>query len=373
MKVLFINQYAPPDQAPTARLLGDVADHLRARGHNVVTVHQRESYREHPSVGGSRLKRELTALLSILWSALTKGPKPDVVVALSSPPGVLPVAAIVALLRRARLAHWAMDLYPELAVALDEIKPGVVASATRAAMAWAYRRCSLIVVLDTDMRAHLERAYGVDSEVVRVWPSRDLAIPEAAVPNEQWAWLYSGNLGRAHDWHTLLDAQRLLEDRGLPVHLVFQGRGSVRMAAEDYGRALQLRNLRWQDYASEDELVASLLRARVLVASQREQASGFLWPSKLALLLSLPRPLLFVGPPDGAIAFDVRTASSQNAVFGGGDAFGVANRIHDEFSRGTVPVWNSETAAAVRKAINDAHDQGCAEWERWFAAAVGKH
>ena len=110
MHLLCINHYTPPDPAPTSRLVGDLAEYLRARGHTVTLVSQAQSYRDHPSQIGSRLKRELMALLSIFWRALRAGPHPDVVLSLSSPPGVLPVASLVALLRRAKLAHWAMDL-----------------------------------------------------------------------------------------------------------------------------------------------------------------------------------------------------------------------------------------------------------------------
>ena len=365
--LLFLNQYAPPDPAPTSRLLGDVADYLRARGHTVAVVSQLQSYREHPSATGSRLKRELTALFSIFRAAMRSEPRPDAVIALSSPPLLLVVAALVALFRRAALVHWAMDLYPELALALNEIKPGLVATVTQRAMAWAYRRCALIVVLDPDMRDHLRTAYGVRSEVVRLWPSRELHIPATVDLSARWRWMYSGNLGRAHDWETLLDAQRLLEERSLPVHLAFQGRGSVRKAAEARAQELGLRGVDWLDYAAEEDLVGSLLEGKVLIATQRGEAAGFLWPSKLALLLLLPRPLLFVGPPEGAIARDVRSASARNAVFASGDARGVADWIERQFRSSTSEAWDAQAAASLGAAIRRGHDEGCENWARWLA------
>lgn len=372
MHLLFLNQYTPPDPAPTSRLLGEVADYLRTRGHTVGAVSQSQSYRDHPSAHGSRLKRELTALFSIFLSGMRSKPRPEAMIALSSPPALLVIAALVALLRRAKLVHWAMDLYPELALALNEIKPGLVANVTRRAMGWAYRQCALIVVLDPDMRKHLRTAYGVESEVVKLWPSRELHIPTSVDPSERWTWLYSGNLGRAHDWETLLDAQRLLEQRSVPVHLAFQGRGSVRKAAEARAQELGLRGVDWLDYASEENLVASLLAAHVLIASQREEAGGLLWPSKLALLRLLPRPLLFVGPPHGAIAADVRSTSLANGVFASGDAAGVADWVEMQFRSSTTDQWNSETAASLQRAIRRGHDEGCENWERWLSQAMSE-
>ncbi len=135
-------------------------------------------------------------------------------------------------------------------------------------------------------------------------PRSKWATVEAA--EAPWTWLYSGNLGRAHEWRTLLDAQRLLEARGIPVRLVFQGDGASRPAAMAYAESIGLQRCEWKGYVPESDLNASLTRAQVLVATQRPETLGLLWPSKLALLERLPRPILFIGPTGGAIAGRLR-------------------------------------------------------------------
>ena len=105
MRLLFLNQYGPPDSPPTARLLGELAEFLRARGHSVEILSQSQTYQGRPARGGGRLRRELTALLSILragWKS--RNPRPDVILALSSPPGLPVVGALLAWRHRARLA-----------------------------------------------------------------------------------------------------------------------------------------------------------------------------------------------------------------------------------------------------------------------------
>ena len=210
MRFLFLNQYAPPDPAPTARLLGELADFLRARGHEVEIIAQAQGYHSRTPAGGGRLLRELKSLATIFaagWRATRH--KPDFMLALSSPPGLLVVAAVLAGLRRIRLAHWAMDVYPELALALGEIRSGAVFWIARAAMAWGYRRAAWVVVLDDDMRQHLQSSYGIDAQILAPWPALDFERRAAAAmsaANEErprgtlWTWLYSGNLGRAHEW-----------------------------------------------------------------------------------------------------------------------------------------------------------------------------
>ena len=341
MRFLFLNQYGPPDPVPTARLLGELADGLRANGHEVEILSQDQHYQGRPARGG-RLKRELQASWAILRAGWRdRGGKADVVLALSSPPGLPVVGAILAWRHGARLAHWAMDLYPELALALGEIRPGgFAAHAVGTAMQWAYRRASLVIALDEDMRAHLQPFCRCQVRVLEPWPSATAIaasdFSEAGDRSTPWTWLYSGNLGRPHEWQTLLDAQRLVEERGLPVRLVFQGDGAARAAAQSHAKQLDLRSCEWTGYVAEADLVPTLLGARLLIVTQRPETRGLLWPSKLALLERLPRPILYVGPEDGAIAQRLRSRGA--GTFAPGQAVAVADWIEELYRRPPVDV-----------------------------------
>ena len=365
MRFLFINQYGPPDPSPTARLLGELADFLRRGGHEVAVVCQRQDYHGRPARGVRRMGRELRALASLAWAGLQVGqPAPDVVLALSSPPGVLVVAALLARWHRARLAHWAMDLYPELAVALGEVPAGLISRSVRAAMGWAYRRAALVVALDEDMRTHLRETYGINAEVLAPWPPAQAAVQiDAAHPGPvppPWTWLYSGNLGRAHEWKTLLDAQQVLEKRGLPVHLLFQGDGAAVPEARTYADQLGLQQCRWKGYATEDGLIASFLAAGAVVVTQRPVTRGLLWPSKLAALVHLPRPILWVGPANGGIARHL-TEGGRAGIFAPGQAEAVADWI-EEIHRHPPVLPVSAGAQATIQA-------GCAALQQWLTAA----
>ena len=322
MRILFLNQYFPPDPAPTGILLREVADALVARGHDVDLLDAGQAYRQSGS-RKSRLRREITALVRLLGRALRR-PRAEVVVSASSPPCLLVTATLVARRHRARSIHWAMDLYPEIAVALGEVKSGALSKTVSTAMRWGYRRADAVIALDRDMSAVLAR-YGVAPVVVRPWVLGGLEknLPADVEPDPSWTWIYSGNLGRAHEWETLLSAQTLIEKSGAPLALRFQGGGPAWAAAQERAEALQLRQCTWQPYVAEEKLRESLLRCRCCAVTQRPEAQGLLWPSKLALLLSLPRPILWVGPTAGAIADELRNHPCAG-IFAPGDATGVA-------------------------------------------------
>ncbi len=331
MRVLFLNQYFPPDPAPTGILLRELADDLAARGHSVDFVAARAEYRGAQKQGG-RTRREMTALFRMLLAGMRR-PRADVVIAASSPPCLSFVAGLVALWHRAAAVHWIMDLYPEIAVELDEISEGALSRNVTRAMGWTYRRAAQIVVLDEDMALRL-RKYGVEPAIVRPWLFASvLARPVPAIgPSAPWTWIYSGNLGRAHEWETLLAAQAIIEQRDAEVRLLFQGGGPAWPIAKERAMQLGLKRCDWQPYVDEAELIASLLRAQVCAVTQIPATRGCLWPSKLGLVRTLPRPLLWIGPADGAITRELRGVPHAG-VFQSGDAAAVASWLLEKKTR----------------------------------------
>ena len=333
MRFLFLNQYFPPDPAPTGILLRELADDVAARGHCVDFVSARADYRDSQRKGG-RARREMGSLFHMLTSGL-RHPRVDVVVAGSSPPCLSFVAGLIACWHRAAAVHWIMDLYPEIAVALNEISDGALARNAARVMGWAYRRAARVVVLDEDMAARV-RKYGVEPAIVRPWLFASvLARPIPAIePAAPWTWIYSGNLGRAHEWETLLAAQALIEERDAEARLLFQGGGPSWPAAQARAAVLGLKRCEWQPYVEEAELPASLLRARVCAVTQLPAAQGCLWPSKLGLVLTLPRPILWIGPTDGVIARELR-GIAHAGVFAPGDAAAAADWLLVQKARET--------------------------------------
>ena len=332
MRILFLNQYFPPDPAPTGILLREIADALTAAGHEVAFASSGQDYRAGQK-RGSRMRRELQGLWRLFRAALGAG-RVDAVVSATSPPLLVVIGAVIAKLRHARHYHWLFDMYPELATVLGEIPEGPASRLFSAATRWAYRRAACVVALDQDMASRLE-SQGVAPRIISPWVFQSLITSRAALtlapagpPAADPIWLYSGNLGRAHDWRTLLDAQRLLESAGSPWRLVFQGGGPAWTPAQDYARQIGLTRCDWRPYVPEDQLPASLLAADVLIVTQKPETCGLLWPSKLALVTSLPRPILWVGPTDRAIARDLATLP-QAGIFPPGDAAGIVKWLTD--------------------------------------------
>lgn len=309
MRILALNQYGEADASPTARLLSELATHLREQGHEVEVVSVAADYQQGPKAGASRWKRELGALLYLRRSGRAAA-RPDLVLSFSSPPLLAVMGNAVARHHRVPHVHWALDLYPELAGALGANPSGLIERVSRFLMRRAYRRCRRLITLDADMAATLQTGYGVTAETTLPWPPRptpeDLQSAANLNPTVMPTWLYSGNLGRAHEWEPLVSIQAELEQRGASARLVIQGGGYGLPLVQNAAIEKGLSQIDFRDYAPEARLLTSLLAARVLVVTMKPEVGGLLWPSKLALALLTGQPVLFLGSKDSVPAKQVR-------------------------------------------------------------------
>jgi glycosyltransferase involved in cell wall biosynthesis len=349
MRLLLLNQYGPGTGAPTGRILGELAAGLRGCGHEVILRTIDASYGGERR-GRHRLLHEILAHARLAWQSLALQ-RIDVVISLTSPACLAVTAAVLARWHRAAHFHWAMDLYPELGVELKEIPAGAVSRLLGDLMGRAYRDAKRVVALDEDMRAYLLRRYRVEASVIEPFPP-NVKWPEKTerLPGPK-RWVYSGNLGRAHEIEALLKVQQLLESQGADAELVLRGQGAQWASSQQAAEALRLRCVRWETPVSEAELGASLRQADVLVVTRKPSLVGLLLPSKLLLAELSGRPILWVGDTESHTAWRLRKAG--HGVFSGNEPEAIATWLNATFAKDEVRP--SHDPATMR-------DHGVAAW-----------
>ena len=245
------------------------------------------------------------------WSLLAVRFNPPDVIFIGTDPifGLLGASLWRLLHPRTRIVHWCFDLYPEAAIA-DGVLPanGVAAGVLRRLMQHAYAGCDLIVDIGSCMRALLLR-YGSPARHRTLVPWA-LSEPPAALPTPaaarasifgtaRLALMYSGTLGRAHEYEELVLLMRQL--RGSSVHLAFSIKGN----REDQLRASVQpsdTNISFIPFAPPSRLEERLATADIHIVSLRPEWTGTVVPSKFFGALAAGRPILFYGSPDSAIA-----------------------------------------------------------------------
>ena len=125
------------------------------------------------------------------------------------------------------------------------------------------------------------------------WAGEDLR-PAEVPPHKELVVGYSGNLGRAHEFETMLSAARALPH----VQFAISGGG----AQLDRVRANAPGNVTFRDYAPRERLSESLSSVDVHLVSLLPALEGLIVPSKFYGVLAVARPVIFVGARDSELA-----------------------------------------------------------------------
>ena len=272
---------------------------------------------------------------------------------------------------RAALVHWCFDLYPE-AIEAEGGSTAVTSLVhlARRLMTVTYRAYDGIVDLGPRMRARLmEYPSNAAHETLVPWALAEAeraAKPDPAVRAELFGdarlgLLYSGTLGRAHEFEPFLRLARACRARsGSAIAFCFAARGH---REEELRRAVTASdsNIRFAPFADEQALQLRLEAADLHLLSLRPEWAGIVVPSKFFGSIAVGRPVLYAGPADSEVAswiadFDLGLNMTGNQL----DA--VADRLHALLADTADLVRWQENALAVyrrefsRLTVNDRWD-----------------
>ncbi|MEM6499116.1 MAG: glycosyltransferase family 4 protein, partial [Pseudomonadota bacterium] len=231
------------------------------------------------------------------------------------------ITGFAARLRGARRVNWLQDLFPEVALALG-FGQRTIAGAMFGATKWlrdrSLRTADINIVLGARMKDRITKIVGSQSSTVEIpnWADGDVLKPTPHEENAlRRAWSltdafvvsYSGNLGRAHDISTFVEAmvelQRGSDDATGPrVQWLFIGGGQQfeKLKTEVIDR--DITNVLFQPYQPRERLAESLSAGDVHLISLRPELEGCIVPSKYYGVAAVGRPAIFVGSADGEIA-----------------------------------------------------------------------
>jgi glycosyltransferase involved in cell wall biosynthesis len=357
-RIVFVNRYFYPDLSATSQMLTDLTVALGDGPFEVHVLCSRLHYDDPCAalprtdfVGPVRVHRcwstrfgraglpgRLIDYVSFYVAAMLAASRlvrcDDILVALTDPPMLSVGLGLVTRWRNAKLINWLQDLFPEVAIVLKVTR---LPAWLQQLLLWlrndSLRVASMNVVLGEPMRERL-LALGIgmgrvavienwaDGEAIRPLESSQSALRNSLPPGTEFVVQYSGNLGRAHDFHTILGAAKLLSDEsGWLFLMVGGGTGMVRLQAES--ERLGLNNLLFLPYRAREHLGDSLAAADVHLVSLLPEMEGLIVPSKVYGVLAAGRPLIVIGDPHGEQA-QVVVHEGCGAAIACGDAEGLA-------------------------------------------------
>ncbi len=330
MRIAFFNRSYWPDQAATGQLLTELAEDLVSRHGCEVTVvcgaalhadaeaRVRRGWRAvtretHNGVAilranGTTLSKRVFAgraanYLSYAASARLAGAQiaaSDVVVSLTDPPIIGLVARAAAARLGARFVFLCEDVFPEVAVVLEQFQNRAVNHVLDRVNRGLLRDAAAIVAIGERMRERLVQEKGADAARVHVihnWADCD-AIRPAAKDNpfarahglvDRFVAMHSGNVGLSQNLDVVVAAADRLRGRER-LTMVIVGEGAKRQALESEVARRGLSNVLFLPYQAKASLQDSFAAADVFLVSLRAGLEGYIVPSKLYGILAAGRP-----------------------------------------------------------------------------------
>jgi colanic acid biosynthesis glycosyl transferase WcaI len=328
--ILLLNEYYPPDTSATAKMAAMVVEALAER-HCVTVLAGRPSYDPTEKYPWRLLRREtrgnittervgstayprfqmlkrVSNYLSYLALAVPRAIwiRADLVLAMTDPPIAGIAGALVGMFTRRPFVYNIRDLYPDMAVGGDIVRPGLAVRIWERMHRWALRRATRIIVLGDDMGARIIRK-GVDPArvaIVRDGVTAPADLPPAthAVSQEirggmRFTALHAGNLGFYGAWDTLIEAARQLsaDQTSAGVGIVFVGEGAQKARMVSAGENISA--LRFLPFRPASEIPFVLGAGDIHIVTVKRGLEGVIVPSKLYPILAAGKPVLVVSAP----------------------------------------------------------------------------
>jgi glycosyltransferase involved in cell wall biosynthesis len=359
-KLILINRYFYPDESATSQMASSLAFDLSSCGWKVHAItscqhytpsftHQAASNRTHDvrihRLWTTRLGRRhlpgraidyLTFYLSAFLWLILFARRGDVMVTLTDPPLMSVLSTFAAQIHGCRHINWLQDLFPEVACQLGVVSPGFWSRMITWQRNRALRSATMNVVIGEHMAAFLEQQNVPRRSITVIHNWSDGAKISPRPPEEnpirrEWELEgkfvvgYSGNLGRAHDFQTVLQAAVALR-HDASVRFLFVGGGHLFELLRTEVQRLSLSNVSIRPYQPDSRLRDSLTLPDVHLISLQPSLEGLVVPSKFYGIAAAGRPTIFIGDRLGEIPNILRNFDCGTSV-AIGDSISLAQNI----------------------------------------------
>lgn len=359
MKILVVTQYFWPE---TFRI-NDLVSGLVERGHEVTILTGKpnypsgklfDEYRADPSAFSRyegcdvvrvpmvvRGKRSLTLLLNYVSFALMasllgpfrlRGRAFDAIFVFEpSPISVGFPAIMLRSLKKAPLAFWVLDLWPESLEATGVVRSKFILRQIGRVVSFIYNRCDKILA---QSRSFVEEIARFDQPMDKIvyfpsWADRTVlstTTPQSPIADDpgRFTIVFTGNIGEAQDFPTVLDAAEELREEAVRWLIVGDGRMATWVKAEVERRGLGASVLLPGRFPLEQMSAFYAKADALLVSLKAEPIFTMTLPGKLQSYLAEGLPILAMLGGEGA---DVVSRSACGLASPPGDAAALAASV----------------------------------------------
>jgi len=283
-----------------------------------VAIHRCWSLVTGPGSIAMRFLRMVSITLAMGLTAMSRIRRGDAILAVTNPPSVPILAAVLSFLLGVPYILIVHDIYPDILAACGmssrkSISFKVLHRLSRSVLI----RASQIICIGRDMRVNLALTMGEGNgngiKVIPLWSDYMEIVPRLKQENElvkelglerKFVVLYAGNMGHPHDIETLAEVIEKM-GRDAFVHFVFIGSGHKRKIIEGLIEK-GVGNLTLLDARPRSEQDCFLNCCDVAIISLVDGMLGLAVPSRTYNLMAAGKPIIAIVPESSEVACVVR-------------------------------------------------------------------
>jgi glycosyltransferase involved in cell wall biosynthesis len=263
-----------------------------------------------------RLLRRIVNLVAISIStfvaSLRRVRRDDVVLVVTNPPLLPVVMAVVAWVKRARLAIIVHDVYPDILIAAGVLRArSLTARIINLVNMKTLRSADRIVVLGRDMRERVGARLPAEAglRVIPNWSDTERIRHQSRVQaplliehglEDRFVIQFAGNMGRVQGLDFLIEAIELLHEDD-DVHFLFVGDGSEKPKLIARAEAEGLRNVTILDWVPRSRSSEVHRACDISLISLADGMTGISVPSRLYSVMASGRPILAVSAEESEV------------------------------------------------------------------------
>jgi colanic acid biosynthesis glycosyl transferase WcaI len=222
-------------------------------------------------------------------------PKGSIMIIVSNPPTLGPLAWLASILRGHRYFVLVYDLHPDTLVSFGSLSEhGLITRLWRSTNRLVWNRTEGVFTIGRRMAERLSKQFSPEItalarvEVVPPWADTESIRPRTRSENplaklfgveDKTVVLYSGNMGYSHDINSILQAAELLSEHS-DICFLLIGEGAKWQEANDFAQSKRLDNLKVLPFQSEERLPYTMSLADISLVALDTGAEGLMIPSK---------------------------------------------------------------------------------------------
>ncbi len=327
MRLLIINRHVGGTSA-TGQIVQDLAEDLTKYGIAVSALASSVQYEESAAivgrneiVDGFHIRRIPATLfgrssywlhlvdmaffygLSVAWIIGVKRSQYSHIMILTDPPLIALLGFVGKRVKGWRFIYSVHDLYPDIALALGVLRPGLIYRTFKKANIQILKRADLVIPIGRHQAVYLQRYVSSERiETILNWADGRLIGPglrNVNAPSSElelggkFTVFYAGNLGPAQNMDVVVELIKSFKGSEA-IQFVFVGVGTRRLELAEIVRSACLTNIIIVEYVSRQELSRHLAAGDLGLVSLSPRIEGMALPTKTYSYLAAGLPVLAI-------------------------------------------------------------------------------